>query len=471
MRSFFFFFIMLSVFSSCSESSSSDSVFLTVEPSSLTFSSDGGTANLTISSNSGWSITTSSEDIKVTPFSGSGNKTVQVNVPQRKIIEQRNDKLVIKSSDGSVIHNIEVIQEGFLTSGEELRVTNQGSYMAIGGKAQSLDSLRIISSAPWELRGPEWIEAYNGSRWIALSPSRAVISGNATLAGTNDDIKTLYIRTAYNNQSTDNMVGRLILSQQYSGKLKNEIQISQLGRYHVAPNRFVALADGMATNWKCGYDVESFYWTVTTKELTKVDPTKDNNSEWIAMTSEEGWTSWWTGLEEKTKYNINICIQSPDKHWFYDSYSFQTGSSENQAVAFIENVFHDGEMWRWQIRPNERCKLYALVAFSNPDLFYVPDAYLAWLIAVGGFRTYRLQDGNIYDSYSWKNSDPIQLVTWGVGSSGTNMADVISRYRTIDYSNARSQCKDAISTRVGATRIDSELLKKSLHYFIIHDDK
>lgn len=458
-------------FLSCSEKSSNDTVNLTVEPSSLTFSSDGGTANLTITSNTDWSITTSSEEIKAVPSSGSGNKIVQVNVPQRKIIEQRNDKLVIKSSDGSVIHNIDIIQEGYITSGEELRVSNQGNYMAFSGKAQSLDSLKIISSAPWELRGPEWIEAYNGSRWVSLSSSRAMITGNATLLGSNEGTTIVYIRTANNNQSAEDQVGELILSQQYSGNLKYNINIIQLGVYRVAPNLMSLLSDGMATNWKFGNEVESFYWTVTTKAHSAVDPTEDKNSEWVPTSSDEHLVSWWTGLEENTTYNINICTQSRQRHWYYDSYYFKTGSSKNQALAFIENVYNDGTMWRWQVRPNERCKLFAIIGWDDPDLFYVPDVYLSWLIQSMGFPLSRLQEGNTYNSYSWKNNNPIQLVSWGVGkemeSTGTHISSVITRYRTIDHSSVRSQYKDGSSTVVGSTTVDNESIKKSMHIFTI----
>lgn len=447
----------------CSESSSSESTVLNVEPSSLTFSSEGGTASLSISSNTDWSITASNTDIQVLPASGSGNKTVQVTVPKRQTIRQIESKLIIKSNDGAVIRNVSIIQEGYLVSGGELRVSNHGKSMALSGKAQALDSLVIYSNAPWELRGPEWIEVYNGKRWLALSPSQAVISGNSTSTDANPGGNTiLYIRTAQVNNNESSREAVLTLSQPYSGDMKWEIQLMQLGKHRVAPNLFVSLADGAAMNWTCGNDVNNFFWTISTESLTESDISLSKISQWSSV-EDLSYISYWWGLNENTHYYIYTAVQDAQALWYLDSYSFTTGSSKNQAIAAIENVSNDSKGWSWQVRPNELCKLYTIIAWTNPELFDAPDVFLAWIIRSNGFMVYRLEEGEDYHNYTWGINDPIQIVTWGIGSNVTNMSGIISRYRSIDYNNSRAN--DDVSTypKVKSVKVDWESLKGSVY--------
>lgn len=458
--------IFFSLVSACSESDSTETTTLNVEPGSLTFSYEGGTASLTVTSNTDWSISASNEDIKLTPSSGSGNKTVQVTVPRRELTEQIESKLVIKSSDGAVIRNVSIIQEGLLISGGLLRFGNHSGSFSIDGKAQAVDSIVIVSNAPWELRGPEWIEVYNKDRWTALSTSRAMVSGNATV--TDKDVSgatKLYIRTAQKNDSETNRQDVLTLSQPYSGDMKCDLIVVQLGKHMVYPCRLLYLADGVATDWKYGADVKAFYWLVTKNTLNNSDLTQDKVlSSWPSVSGEPGIISAWSGLDENSQYNIYTWVQDGQSyHW--SSTVISTESSKNQAIAAIKNVNHDGNKWKWQIHPNEYCKLYTVWATDNQyGLFDAPDVYLAWLLHYYfGYSLFQPNPNSEYDEYSWAVNSPIQIISWGIGQDGTKMASVISRYRTIDHSNARWSNNDSSPFNAISAKIDMELLRKSLH--------
>ncbi len=449
----------------CKESSNSDEVTtLTVEPSSLTFSADGGSSDLTINSNTSWTITSSKEDIMVSPLSGSGNKTVKVTVPPRNIFEQISSRVVVKSLDGKVIRNIDIIQEGILVTGGVLEISNHQGVIALYGEAQSVDSLIIRSNAPWELKGPEWIEVYDGNRWIALSQSRAMISGNATL--TNEDDRggyTLYIRTAKDNNSEENREGMLILSQPYSGNLTCELTVIQLGYHRIFASNFVSLADGMATKFKCGPSVKSFSWYVTKENLTNEDFTEEFVSTWISGTNDPHMVYYWYGLDEDTTYNIYFWVET-GKSKFWNSLWFKTGSSQNQAIAAIKNVYHDGSMWRWQIFPNELCKLFILAASDDPNLFNEPDVYIAWLIANGFPSITWRPTGTEYADYWWERNQQIQIITWGGGQDGINKADVITRYITSDSNITRQGLnREEPSIKSGSKKVDLEAFRKSVH--------
>lgn len=460
---------LLTLLVACNESSSSESTVLNVEPSSLTFSSEGGTASLSISSNTDWSITASNTDTQVVPSSGSGNKTVQVIVPKRQLVEQIESKLVIKSSDGAVIRNVSIIQEGLLISGGLLRFGNHSGSMAMDGKAHAVDSITIVSNAPWELRGEEWIEVYKDGRWVALSKSRAVISGNATATDSNDsDYLKLYIRTAEANNYDGWRQATLTLSQPYSGDMKCDLIVLQLGRLEVYPCNLVYLATGVATDWKYGADVKSFYWNVTKENLTDAELTSDKVTEWPSAKADPNMVSYWCGLEESTKYNIYVCVHDgQSKHW--NSAVITTESSKNQAIAGIKNVYHDGSSWRWEIHPNKYCKLFYLWASTNQQLFYEPDVYIAWIVSQdiarrpSEFRVQIVNDEVEFGSYWWEINAPIQIVSWGTGHDGTKMASVISRYCTDDYNGTREKNNIDYNLKARSVKVDWKSLKGSFY--------
>lgn len=456
-------FICMIGFVSCSESSPTETTTLTVDPLTLTFTTDGGTADLTINSNAKWSITASNEDIQVSPSSGSGNQVVKVTVPQRKLIEQIESKLVVKTSDGAVIRNVSIIQEGLLVSGGLLRFGNHNGAMTIDGKAQSVDSLVIISNAPWELRGPEWIEVYQDGKWIALSTARAMIMGNETVNESNvQGGETLYIRATQDNNSVDYKEDVLTLSQPYSGDLKCELIVIQLGKYGVFPNSLLYLATGMATDWKVGTGVKKFYWQVTKNTLTTEDMAPVFSS-WPTVNIEDVNVSYWWGLEENTLYNVYTWVQDGDSY-FWNSYYFTTGSTTNQAIADIKNVYQDGNIWRWEIWPNEYCKLFSLWASDDQNLFNEPDVYVAWIVEyVVKAQLIRLPEGE-HGNYWWEKNAPIQIISWGTGQDGTKMADIISRYYTNDGpANARKCESDIPSVKANSKKIDIESIKKSFY--------
>ena len=135
LATFFAAFILIA----CSESKADDS-YLNVDPGTLTFSAEGGTGNFTIKSNTNWSISMDNSNIQVSPTNGTGDQTVQVTVPASKDIQQKETKLMIKTNNGAVIRNLNVIQEGYLLTGGTLKVTNHSNYLMMNGAKEDLDS-------------------------------------------------------------------------------------------------------------------------------------------------------------------------------------------------------------------------------------------------------------------------------------------------------------------------------------------
>ena len=427
---------------SCSESSTSET-YLNVEPSTMNFTADGGSANFTITSNTSWTISMVNSNVQVSPTSGSGDQIVQVRVPESKDIQQKETKLMIKTNDGTVVRNLSVIQEGYLLTGGTLDVTNHSNMLVLNGTAKDVDSLIILSNAPWELRGPEWIEAYNGSRWVTLSPTRAMISGNAIAETSESRTTHILIRTASTNEDELDRNDFLILSQPYSGDLKVNINIMQLGKHRVSSNTYVPLATGIATDWKYGADVKTIYARLFNKELSNseldYEISGDNKSKWEKCAPDN--VTSWTSLEENSTYWLyTIGLDAGNNYYSIHGVQVFTVSSQNQAIASFKNVYFDGTKWHWEINMNEYCKGFFQWVLINPETFNYTDELLAW------FFSYRLHDSELtkehdlftlFEYSEIEYNGHIQLITWGIGQDGVRMSGVISRYRSIDYYETR----------------------------------
>ena len=452
---------------SCSESNSDDTS-LTVAPDSITIGYDGGSGQFSITSNSDWTISTTSSEIQVSPTEGSGNKTVNVSVSKNYELEQRQFRLMIKTSNGAVVRNVTIIQEGYLITGGTLEVSKYGHSLALGGKEHFMDSLNIVSSTAWEIKGPSWIEVFNDSKWVALSPSRAVTSGNSS-QGTGHNVVKLYIRTASVNTSQDNRLDTIVISQPYSGDLSHKMAVLQLGRNAVAPSLFIPMSTGLATDWKCGTNVDQIWAYVSETamsngEISQLITTSTNNS------APEN-VIWWRGLKDNTRYHLYAAGIDKQGNYRWDDFQFSTPSLQNQAIAAIENVKHENGRWTWDIKTNAYCKLFHLWATDNKELFNYETEYLTWIFNYmlydeelsSQFPTFRVSDDSGTGQFWWDINSHIQILTCGYGQEGIKSSGITTRYRTIDHFNNLSRSMRDEPQGCGSMPKNLDAFKKSIH--------
>ena len=256
----------------CSEDSAKTPE-LEVTPTLLEFPSEGGFCTFEIKSNTNWTITYDNPDMLVSPQSGSYNKTVTVTLPASSSIEELQYLIAVKP-EGGVATNVRVKQAGQFISGDvTLKVNNYEGYVTFGGEGGDLDSLRIMSNVSWLLYGPEWIEAWDGKRWVPLSQTSAVIKGSRTTDKDAEGTMLQLLRTKSSNTSEDYKMADLILKPAYSG---TDVQVTltalQLGRHMAVPNYVVSLSDGIATDWEVGADVKTIGVYLSDKPLGANDP-------------------------------------------------------------------------------------------------------------------------------------------------------------------------------------------------------
>lgn len=419
---------VVALLSACSESSS-EQTYLDVDKTTIIIPAEGGTETLRISSNSSWSIRTDNPNLSISPMSGSGNADVKVSLPGTWDTKENSCRLTINTSDGAVIKNVVVTQRSKYLEGAIMKVTNHVKEITFGGEARHVDSLVILSNIPWQLKGPEWIEVYNGTRWVALSPTKAVFnSGNDVKL---DEAHTVQLRTLARNESDDNMVGTLSLTPIYEGDTSFEIEAVQLGRYGVVPDRVLNMCHSIAcAYWKVGVGVDRFAAQMTNSEFTDEELTDEEVNSWEIWDLDEVCSV--GGLEAGREYFIYTAGIDKNGKYHLNHRVIKTQPNVNQANVAIENVEFDGNRLAWDTKMNEYCAGYLQIAINN--LMDASDALLAFLLYSNNQEVPRYQESGHFVLRT-DNKDA-QILTWGIAKGSNTLSGLLGRYKTHYYNSA-----------------------------------
>lgn len=159
---------------------------LSLSTETLTFSAEGGTSQMTLSSNTSWTGSSDATWCTVEPAEGKGDGTVSVTVPANDVPSSRSAKITFRAQDGPEM-TLTVQQAG---SEESLTLTPQEvSLSAQGGKA----TVNVASNTSWT--------ASSSASWCEITPVEGKGDGTVTLsAGSNADTEprtaTLTVRTS-----------------------------------------------------------------------------------------------------------------------------------------------------------------------------------------------------------------------------------------------------------------------------------
>ena len=350
---------------------------LNVDKTEITISADGGSDTIHISSNTTWSITNDNEIINISPKSGSGNADVRISLPETWAVKEHQTRLVISTSDGAVIKNVTVVQKTKFLDGVVLQIISHGQKLIFGGEANALDSIVIYSNVPWQLKGPEWIEAYDGTRWVRLSDSRASVTSRNSHLGTEDYV---YLRTVSQNESDGNRAGTLTVTPQYEGDVTAEEKVVQLGRYGIVPNRILPMCNSIAFDWKKGISVKDFYFAGYSKEYNDNDFTGEEIRQWNLFSPE--YLGSVGNLEAGQEIYLYAAGIDNSGIFHVNHVPIKTASKEGQPIAEIMNVGFNGDLLTWDTQMNDYCTAYFQIILTN--LLDDYDATIAWLLYYTG---------------------------------------------------------------------------------------
>ena len=442
-------FIISTIVFACSESANDTT--LTVDRMSVTISADGGTEIIHISSNSSWNIICDNSDITISPMSGNGDADVRITMQESWNLKDITSRLTISTSDGVEIKNITITQKTKFTNGLVLKINNHVSGTAIlDGTAHAVDSLIILSNTPWQLKGPDWIEVYNGSRWVALSESRATINSDNNKLGQEC---TVLFRASTKNDSENAREGKIILTPMYEGDITEEKAVCQLGKYTVMPDRVLPMCNSFACGWKYGSAVSIFYIQAAQEEFTDSELTDSFIREWSSCSIE--YLGSCGNLKEGTTYYLYIAsVDNSGKYHIYH-YQISTKNSESQPMAIIENVKFDGDWLEWNTKMTNDCASYFQIILTNLLSNY--DAAVAWYLYYTAENISRYMESGSFGLHT--NHQDAQIITWGIKSSTNMLSSVLGRHVTSFYKT--STTRNSLETPI-TKKVDLEEIKNSI---------
>ena len=452
MKKLLFLFLAVTLLTACDEKATDDS--LSVSKDLLEFGPEGGTQEFQIFSNSSWKIIVADDNpyVNLSASSGFGNATIAVtlSLPGGRTSDTTT-RLIVRTDDGSSLKNVNLLEHGYFGKDVALEITNWANLLPMNGKAYSEDSLTIHTNVPWQLRGPEWIEAYDGKEWVKLSMERAVISGSSTMkafTGQNDTYN-LKIRCATENDDEEDRVGTLILESTYTKDKGQEIEIYQLGRLRVTASQVLPLAHAIAWEWKYGKDVATIKYQVETESYGNYI-TESVMKTWPTAKPDNAYGK--AGLKANTAYFIYAYGLDSAGAGLTDSWravGIYTNTDVNQpltditAIQYqpygdIDIIFHQNEF------SQGFCIFY--LPSSRPEASY-NDGLMAWL-----FYQY-MHDGNssagtMYSFRTWtlpfSFNEHMHFVTWSKAPDTNVLSGLIVRYDTAKEwaSNAPSYVAD-----------------------------
>lgn len=177
--------------------------FLNVSPLNLSFPSTGGSASVTVSSNTSWVVTDNASWITVLPPNGTGNSTLIVDCGIYTGLVPRQADITLATTDGTIVRQVQVTQE---PADPLLEITPAVlDFPASGGSAL----VNVTANQDWTvgIPGAGWFDvlqtggAGNGSVTVQcdLNPGSNSRSATVAFAGNNGGSVTLTV-TQQGNQ-------------------------------------------------------------------------------------------------------------------------------------------------------------------------------------------------------------------------------------------------------------------------------
>jgi len=460
MKKLLFLFLAVTLLTACDEKATDDS--LSVSKDLLEFDTEGGTQEFQILTNHNWEIIIASgkTDVALSAKNGTGNANISVTLPFTHSISDVETRLIVRTDDGSSIRNIVLLQHGYLLNGTTLYVANVSNMLHFNGKANSVDSLSIVSNVAWQLKGPEWIEAFNGTTWVKLSPERAMVSGPATMKDNANESYSLKLRTV--SENTDDMwrQGLLILQSTYEGAEDYQIEVEQMGKYQVVADKVINLSHALGWSWKYGAGVERILCYVG--EFQSLD-----TREWMEVNPEDPCGV--DGLKANTPYHIfagGFDINWQPSYFEPVDVGIMTEPGTNQPRAIISNVKTDGNLFTWDVIQNQYSYMYNTMIIDASSIWAdLNDGYLAWLFRYAMSQDKEIASGYTHrqKSFSFSAAHDILISTWGVakGNNNKKMSGIITRYNTKSMKKAPTRSTES-ELRFDSCPFDKDEFKKSV---------
>lgn len=415
---------------------------ISVNVSSVEFEADGGSQTIMVTSNSGWTASSSQGWLTVNPTSntvpasGSESKAITLSVGENTTKETRTCSLTITSSDNKASTTVTITQKkpnsNILVNGQESTSLLFTSESGVNYK----QTVKVTSNVNWTIN--------NIPEWLSVSPTNG--SGEITL--------NIYPKTD-NDLDDKERTAQLVL---LSGETRATIKISQETGLdpdaYVIPTNIVTLYNGIAFDYNFGKSASYYYRgymekalvaSMTDKEIVTILQEKFDR---LIQADEE--IGVFSGLEENEEYMIYTVAYNKDgkRGKLIKTEASTKKLQNNEPIAWIDDPTTDGSYWYWSTVKSATCNSYYMISTENYEFAFKPDVYQAWMIDYyirNGLITEYLNGG---DWYQPKSGFLIAIMTWGLDKRENYASGISWNYAADnDSSDIRVQ-KQSKNTKV-----------------------
>ena len=414
---------------------------ISVSTSSVEFEAVGGTQSITVTSNSGWTASSSQSWLSVNPTSAtapssnSGQTNVTLTAGENSTKDARPCTITFTTSDGKVA-TVSVNQKKpnpyIWVNGLESTSLQFSANSGVNYK----QTVKITSNVSWTMTGvPDW---------LSVSPTN----------GSGDLSVEIYPKTNNDQNDSERSVQLVLLS----GETKATIKVSQdsdLDPYaYVTPTNIVKLYNGIAFDYEFGKNVSYYYRGYMEKSavasMTDSEVITVLETNFKRYTQNDNEVAAFSGLDEGVTYMVYTVGYNKDgKRGKLTKTEFTTRSLQNnEPLAWISNPTTDGSKWYWSVEKSATCYSYYMITTEDLDFAVSSDVYQAWVIDYHirkGWASEYLNGGNWSQT---KTGSHIAVMTWALDKN-ENFAGAISWNFGIDSSSSpRKLQKQTKTTKV-----------------------
>ncbi len=311
---------------------------MTVSPTSLHFSSSGGSQTVKIQSNTSWSLIPSVGWITVSPMTGTGNSTVVISLSEQSSMDERSCEIIVQSDDDRKREIVYVTQQG-----AKCTLSVDVSELIFEENAKCERTIRITSNTKWTISEvPEWLDL-------------------STTNGNGD--ASVQLITATDNNSSMERTGEIKISTS-EGEYR-KVTVQQKGKYvkdcKVEIADILTMANSVAFKYDFGSNVAYYYEVVTYPEvierMTDVEIVEELLTGTRYIPSDGSISSF--NLDPRTNYTICfVAFNKEDRQGELTFVDFSTPTDVNQAEAWISDISFDDQYWYWTETISAYCRYY-----------------------------------------------------------------------------------------------------------------
>lgn len=451
-----FLFSTLFIWTGCSKDPDPDPE-LKVSPTSIKLAAIGGESeDVSITSNTNWTIDVDEDWVDVSPMYGNGNETIEVSAEDNPDDTKRTATIIVKA--GNMERKVKVTQE----AGQSLSVSPQNPKLT--AEKGATGSFTITANSSWNISG---IPA-----WLSLSATQGTNTTTITLTTTemnfDDKARTASLTITAGTKST-------VVTVTQDPLFDSSIKVTASDELIMATGYYTKLNFSNVLGYHEGYYYKYAFEVKTEEDIYNEVITGD-----IFSADKFDYTIM-SGLNASTDY-VYCCVpySGDSKSRKYGKmliHNFTTKSNSNYCDAAVSGSYNSS-YWTYTISKQQRCHHYYLMYATDAAAeYWYKQSPVILALEIRDWINDKVNHPN-YDYYlndgtsriSRENGDyAFFLWTWGVDDQNAFSGNIRGTYANLSASARQNTTlyaptNKALKSQKRPARVELDSMKKYLRF-------